>query len=346
MEGVEGGRQRCVHYYHYHFSLAARPPLLTTTTSGLHSLINRDQQESYRKDHERPYSTMATSMVSSAPFHQSPHGPPPPYSHTSSLPATHSLSGLISPPDSIRIGADEKRPQLSITGHRQSLPSIHEALSVPTSSFNATAPAAVRPPPTPSASFPQPPLPPSSIPRSYSQDVPPNQPTPLVQPQRSPPQPLHPQVPRLPRNDGPSSYNENQRPQSISSFHNRPPSQQSPYPAPHYDAIRYEREPQIVERQDVANGYPPQHQPPPPPPSASYGEYSGSVPLVSHSQSMHPPPTPYPPSRFKSEPPDKGYDNGASPNVRQPWPSVKRHLDIFEVELCLADVGSASLFLK
>ncbi|KAI9795988.1 MAG: hypothetical protein M1833_006564 [Piccolia ochrophora] len=64
---------------------------------------------------------MSAALVSPTMY----SGPPPPYSYPATMAsATPALTGLVSPPESRRTSGDDKEPQ----PHRQSLPSISEAL--------------------------------------------------------------------------------------------------------------------------------------------------------------------------------------------------------------------------
>ena len=72
-------------------------------------------------------------------------GPPPPYSYPSSTASSVlGLTGYISPPDSRRTSDDDKDPQAAL--HQQSLPSIHEALGKDQPLLYSAAPPAIVPP--------------------------------------------------------------------------------------------------------------------------------------------------------------------------------------------------------
>jgi len=96
-------------------------------------------------------------------------GPPPPYSYPSSTASSVMgfTTGYISPPESRRTSDGDKEP---LSAHRQSLPSIHEALGKDQSLFYSSGPASANPPPPTSvpASVHTPTTP---IPRSHPEAV-------------------------------------------------------------------------------------------------------------------------------------------------------------------------------
>ncbi|EDN94492.1 hypothetical protein SS1G_10366 [Sclerotinia sclerotiorum 1980 UF-70] len=154
-----------------------------------------------------------------------------------------SHSGLISPPESRRT-SDEKAPphQLQTNTHRQSLPSIQEALS----STSAK--------PVPYASPVSASAPPShpQIPYSQTQVLPPprtyEQGTFQSSQSRQPSPPVPIQPPPFPRTDLDSrSFAEPRRQSLLHPTISQPPPANS-YPAPRYEAPRYEQEPRVAER--------------------------------------------------------------------------------------------------
>ncbi|KAG9230967.1 hypothetical protein BJ875DRAFT_342507, partial [Amylocarpus encephaloides] len=169
--------------------------------------------------------------------------------------------GLVSPPDSRRT-SDHKTevPPLQTTQpHRQSLPSIHEALNP----NPYTSPVSASLPPS-HGQLPYhqgPPIPrtyPPSDHAPYPAQVAPSQARPA-----SPLRRIHPQANPFARSEPPpDSFPDAPRPPSISS---QPPTEPHfHYPGSRYELPRYEADPRAPDR--APNGY----APPPPPPLAPY----------------------------------------------------------------------------
>ncbi|KAF4628237.1 hypothetical protein G7Y89_g9919 [Cudoniella acicularis] len=244
--------------------------------SGILSIINRDSLERINTD--RSYtsiSTMAaTAVVSPASMYS--NGPPPPYSGWSAT-TVHSTSGLVSPPESRRTSDNKTEPPPPIQTaqpHRQSLPSIHEALG-PKPNPYASPVSASLPPAHNQLPYSQPQGPP--IPRSYppSDHAPYSTPVAPSQPrQASPPQPVHPHSNPFARPEPPpSSFPDAARHPSVANLQNPPPH--NPYPGPRYEPPRYEQDPRAPER--VVNGYP-HHSHPPPQTGYAYNQPPSHVP--------------------------------------------------------------------
>lgn len=184
-------------------------------------------------------------------------GPPPPYQSWSDS----SRAGLSSPPDSRR--TSDNKPENSYTNsnpqtQKQSLPSIHEALSGDSRTNPYTSPI--------STSFPPSGI---SITHGTSTTTRPYQshdhPYPTSQTHRppSPPQPLHPPTSSFSRVEV-SDVSRHSSTASLSSAH----VPHNPYPAtPRYESGRFENDQRQTER---LPGYLPPPPPPPPPPSGSY----------------------------------------------------------------------------
>lgn len=291
-------------------------------SSGIMSLINT----------ETP-SKSVSSMPSPAIL--SPHsiylsGPPPPYSGWSA-PGLHTASGLISPPDSRRTSDGRTEPPLlqiqTAPMQRQTLPSIHEALS-----SNGTC--------SRTSSYPSP-IPvsqPSSHPSThhqaiYAQTQPslgsrahasfehqsfPIQP-PSSQPHHSSPlQPLPPTS--FPRHDG---LSEHTRRPPMSSLQNAPASPPDPY------ASRYERFEQDRRASDMAsNGHGLQ------PSQSSYVH-------ASHPNQQHPPIRgpmfSYPNYQAQGHEPVEGWKSQKS-GPYEFQDHVNRSLDAYDFENCLIHV--------
>ncbi|EPE29348.1 Glucocorticoid receptor-like (DNA-binding) [Glarea lozoyensis ATCC 20868] len=217
--------------------------------SGILSITNRESADRFNTD--RTYTsapTMAT-LVSPASIYS--NGPPPPYSN---WPAP--AAGLVSPPESRRTSdnkADAPPPLQTIPPHRQSLPSIHEALNTKsyTSPVSASLPPAHHPAP-----YSQGPV----IPRTY----PPSDHAPysthicLSQTRHpSPPRPIHPQQAHAFSHVDPpqNNYQESQRHPAATAP--AAPSSHAQYPSHRHDPPRYDPDSQASER--PLNSY--SHQP-------------------------------------------------------------------------------------
>ncbi|KAM3079432.1 hypothetical protein ACMFMG_005863 [Clarireedia jacksonii] len=275
----------------------------------------------------------ATSLYSS--------GPQQPYSAGWSS-SSHPSSGLISPPESRRTSGDKNPlPLQTNSSHRQSLPSIHEALSSdPTRPGPYASPVSASLPPSHQLPYTQSQvLPP---PRAYASSEQPPYQAPLAPPpprQPSPPAPVQPSPFSRSEPNG-TSFSESRRP-SLSHAPTLqpppPPPPVNPYAASRYDGPRSEQEPRPLER--PTNTYP---QPPPP----------------LHTQHPYPPSQhvqPGPPNQIYAQaryPPRDDRDSHAawkdqkSPTQQHPhYQGVKRHLDVWEFEnnLACVNVSSSSL---
>ncbi len=339
MEALDGSnRQR---------SAPARSPpspivrRLTVHPSGtLLSVINREKIDHIPSD--RPPYTSASAMAATAVVSPSSiysNGPPPPYSSGWSATAAHSMSGLISPPDSRRTSDNKAEPPPPIQTaqpHRQSLPSIHEALSNgPKSSSYASPVSASLPPshPLPYSSQPQAP----SIPRSYPPTDHAAYPTQLAtsQPrQPSPPQPVHPQpnpFSRPEQGPGSGTFPEIPRHPSLTTLQ-APPPPHNPYATPRYEPARYEQDPRAPER--VPNGYAPN--PPQQPPSYVYGPGPAAMPSAGYQGSQYTQPRYHPQDRREMA---DGWKEGEKSEPGGPFKvNLKRRLDVWDFEMNLSEV--------
>ena len=242
-----------------------------STSSGIMSLINTDTPL-------KSASSMASPAVLSP---RSTYPPPPPYSGWAA-PGLHPTSGLISPPDSRRTSDGRTEPpplQVTTTPlQRQSLPSIHEALS-----SNSGGPR-THPYTSPisashhQAAYPQ--TQPSSGPRAYAQLEHQNFPTPPPNSQlhdhSSPPQPMHPTS--FPRSD---AFLEDTRRTTMTSLQNAPAPPPNPY-APRYERFEDRRASDMAsighsfQSPQQSYGYGPGSNQPPPPiqgPAFTYPNY-------------------------------------------------------------------------
>ncbi|APA16187.1 hypothetical protein sscle_16g109570 [Sclerotinia sclerotiorum 1980 UF-70] len=305
-------------------------------SSGILSIMNREHIERINTDTRYIQSNSMAAPISASPA-SARYSNGAPYS--AGWPAS-SHSGLISPPESRRT-SDEKAPphQLQTNTHRQSLPSIQEALS----STSAK--------PVPYASPVSASAPPShpQIPYSQTQVLPPprtyEQGTFQSSQSRQPSPPVPIQPPPFPRTDLDSrSFAEPRRQSLLHPTISQPPPANS-YPAPRYEAPRYEQEPRVAERfvERSMNEY---GQPAPLHNQHPYG----NAPTQSV-QPPHPPPQaqgypqpPYPP-RDDRDLGGPGYKNYKSQN--EPFnQGLKRQLEVWDVDNNLAQINVSSTSLQ
>lgn len=315
-------------------------------------MINRDKLEHINTDrpsYTRPSTMAATAVVSPTSLYG--NGPPPPYSSSNWSANSHPVSGLISPPDSRRTSDNKNEPPPPIQTqqpHRQSLPSISEALKdAPASGPYASPLSASIPPPhqlpygqSQATSIPRT-YPPSDHARYSTQQPPqPRQPT--------PPQPIHPQnIPFSRPEPGSGSFSEISRHSSIPTLQAAPsphnPYVPSRYESGRYETGRYEQDPRMYDRPPTGYSQPP--------PSQSQPSYIFGPP-------PHQIPTSAQPGPIFTQP---RYDSG-SQDPRDEWRSpkdyekpidpgaacrqgIKRHLDVYDFEqnLTLINVSSVEL---
>ncbi|KAH8601050.1 hypothetical protein B0O99DRAFT_589911 [Bisporella sp. PMI_857] len=314
----------------------------TARQSAILSLMNREKVGRINTDRSYSAPNMAaptSAIVSPTSIYS--NGPPPPYS-TGWPPAPNSslASGLISPPESRRTSDNTEPPPLSSQTasqpqHRQSLPSIHEALSSGPNSNPYASPISGSLPPT------------HNLPFSQSQAQPTTRPYPpestLFTPQppssrhASPPQPIHPHSNPFGRAESiPVSFPERARHSSLTSIQTASIPPPNPYTAPRYET-RYEQDPRASER--MANGYvknlSPQHH------AYSYGAGSQISPV-----SQHPP---YGQSRYN--PRDERVLDGWKGKEEEKPPAgfqqgLKRHLDVWDFENNLALINISSTLIQ
>jgi hypothetical protein len=275
-------------------------------------------------------------------------GPPPPYSYPSSaVSSVAGLAGYISPPESRRASDDDKEPPLA---NRQSLPSIHEALGKDKSLLYSSGPPPIVPPPPTSVpvSIHTPTTP---IPRSHPEAVLSGPPNPYATTQSTqthnynsePPDPRSQQAHRT-GSQGEESILRSQR------FVNQEPAShpgnstmaQSPNPA-------LRASPRMMQHQTSSPMFHPgmHHQAPVLPQPGYYG----GPPAYSY------PSQPVNSMPYKSQPSQRpewrndGLDIDRAEEMRKAalkrspgngqhyGESVKRHLDIFDLETSLNEVG-------
>ncbi|KUJ18008.1 uncharacterized protein LY89DRAFT_746068 [Mollisia scopiformis] len=304
--------------------------------SGILSLINREKVD--RINTERPMMAMATTAVVSPTSSMYSNGPSP-YSSGWSGPAAYSVSGLISPPESRRTSDNKTEPPPPIQTsqpHRQSLPSIHEALSNGPKPNPYASPVSASLPVSHQIPYSQPqsaPLPRAYPPSDHAQYPPQLAPSQTRQP--SPPHPVHPQPNFSRPEQSASSFPEVSRHPSITSLQ-AAPGPHNPYAAPRYEPARHEQDPRAQER--IPNGYPP-HPPPPQQPAYNYGPNPNQIPpppgqqVSIYNQSRYPPRDP----RELADP-WKG-EKQEPVSFRQ---GVKRHLDVWDFENNLAEINISS----
>lgn len=306
---------------------------------GLLSLINREDRITTTRPHT---STMAaTSLVSPTSMSLFQNVPPPPYSGWSGPPA-HPSSGLISPPESRRTSDNKTEPPPPIQTappHRQSLPSIHEALSSGGPKPNPYAsPVSASLPPSHQLPYSQSQAP--SIPRTYSNEHASYQPQLAPsQPRRpSPPQPVQPAPHPFSRTESiPTTFPEGRLGSLTTSLQSAPGPPPNPYAAPRYEPSRYEQESRAPER---TNGYT-HHPPPAQQPSYQYGPPPGHMPPTGPSGPSGPS---YNQPRYQQRDGREPVDNWKSREGYKTEPpefshGLKRHLDVWDFENNLAQVS-------
>jgi len=316
--------------------------------------LKRESAEHYQKHPSVAALTMSTAPLVSVSNMYS--GPPPPYSYPSSTASSVTgLAGYISPPESRRTSENDKEPPAS---QKQSLPSIHEALAAD-QPLSYTAP-----PPAPANSSQShhsaPALTPTTpIPRSHpatSPQGPPNpfshgQPLSLYSSQNHQPRTTHPPQ----HSFGPSEAN----PPPINAYESKlehvPPVRTT---QAYSDAARSDipnlSQPRISPtygpglssagpmNSQTQNGYKPFQQPSytyqPQPQNTAPSPYHPSDPY--HGHNAHPNTWRSDGSEInRAEEGRKAASRGASLGGQSYGESVKRHLDIFDLETSLNEVS-------
>jgi hypothetical protein len=278
-----------------------------------------------------PHPQTSAPLVAMSPTSLNyPSHPPPPYTHSTSAPQTaHAFSGLISPSqsqpsDSRRTSSDVKDPMQS---QRQSLPSIQEALLAPT----AFAPPRNPLDPSPARQYPSyPQYPPTPTSRANSMDTGSYQNA--SQPHRtSPPHPPHPSVYHRTDPVGPS-YDTQQHP-ALPSIRTALPTSSSNHPGHGPDYPRHEADPRTMGPVSAGYPHPPTHNGPhaPGPNSAHSPVYSPQSPL---SQRQY---------RARYDSNEEQHKMGENPATHKFYgPVVKRHLDYWDIEIEMSNVGLPS----
>lgn len=270
-------------------------------------------------------------------------GPPPPYSYQSTTAnSVAALNAYISPPDSRRTSGDEKEPPLP---HHQSLPSIHEALgteqhlSIPSLLSKAGPPATSNPTPQQSST--------TAAPRSHLET------SSIAAPNSS----THAHSPIHPSHD---SF-EKSRPQyssylqidsgsarfsainsQESSYMSTQPSRTGPSPVnsfrqpmqswPRHQSPMHDQLPRPSTHTNSQHGYPPYQ--------SAHTSYAPQTPrLASYEHAS----VPHPSWRCAGSEIDRAEEIRRAAVKQSPVPqafgeTVKRHLDIFELETSLNEV--------
>lgn len=274
----------------------------------------------------------ATAVASPASMYS--NAPPPPYSGWSA-PSSYATSGLVSPPESRRTSDHKNEPPSIQTAqpHRQSLPSIHEALGPKPNGPYAPPPAPASLPPQHHISYSQSQA--TSIPRSYppSDHAPyPTQIAPSQIRQSSPPQPVHPPSNPFARPEPPASaFSEPPRHPSLTSLQNGHYSHNS-YAAPRYEAPRFEQESRVPP-ESLTNGY--THHPPP----QQHGSYVYG-PGASHAPEAHSPAHKQPRDRDPRDPRemDASYKAPKEDEPLRYHVHLKRNFQVWEHDNYLSSV--------
>ena len=317
--------------------ITAGENVLTSTRPQLPALSYLDVDKVKRE--EDSYQTRNIGGAAPSPY---PSGPPPPYSHpppTSHLANSWSSvqSGVRTPPESRRTSGEQEDAKHAT---RQSLPSISEALGVDSqTSYSAPTPA----PPSASAhQSHQTPVPPSSPKRSYGMEPPPVPHSSYTSNGGYSDYPQYRETPRphsyAPQEPSRAAYAPERPPLHLQTSQAPPPSHSQPsaynYPtstSPGYDhpsnssagsmpppSVPYGYQP-----------YPPRYAQPTPPSSVNGG------PIYQPSANYPAPSTPN--SSWKTE--SSRYGEPRSITSADYSSSVKRHLDMFDLEGALNDVG-------
>ncbi|CAG8953404.1 hypothetical protein HYFRA_00010152 [Hymenoscyphus fraxineus] len=338
------------HRYTYNTSTALSPPAKPTMEavdgssrqSGILSIINREPLE--RSHSERSYtsapSMAATAVVSPVSMYSS--GPPPPYSNWPGQPG-HSTAALVSPPEPRRTLDNKAEPPSHQAPppqvHRQSLPSIHEALSASKPSFH-TSPV---PAPLPHSHSQQPYSQGPSIPRTYapsdhtpyaSQPPPqPRQPSPAHSIHHQPSNPfVRPEPPSTTFSDTAARH------PPVPSFQG-PPVTHNSYPPTRFEPPRYETDARGPER--VPNGY--NHHPPPHTHGPTPGAYPYQAP--SHAAGPHDPSYNQPRYPREGRPGDEAWKVEDDRSHMAPVPfkqGLKRRYLVWDFENYLSSINVSS----
>jgi len=312
--------------------------------------LKREGAEHYQKHPSVAALTMSTApLVSPSNMYS---GPPPPYSYPSSTASSVTgLAGYISPPESRRTSENDKEPSAI---HRQSLPSIHEALAAD-QSLSYTAP------PSASALSSQshhsaPTLTPTTpIPRSHPATSPQGPPNPFSHGQPSSLYSSQSYQPRLPQNSfGPSEANRPPRNTHDSKFEHVQatrttqayseaalldlPNLSQPRTSPTYGPGRSSPGPMNSQTQNGYKPYQSSYTYQPQPPSMAPSPYHPPDPY--HGVNSHPTTWRSDGSEInRAEEGRKAASRGGSLGGQSYGESVKRHLDIFDLETSLNEVS-------
>ncbi|KAK4546774.1 hypothetical protein LTR36_001506 [Oleoguttula mirabilis] len=312
------------------------------------------EEEAYR---DRNIGTVQSSpaVTAASPTYPYPTGPPPPYSQPPLPPSHHAnawpgaQSGVHIPPESRRTSGEEQEAKQTT---RQSLPSISEALGVDSQTSYSASTTAAPPPVTTHQPYSQPVAPASptsATARSYGmeppaarqsmytsnnayQSFPQYRPEPLPQHSFSPHDPPRP------------AYAPDIPPPQVQTSHGTQASQQaSGYTYPTRTSPHYEQPPShttgAMGPPTLPYGYtpyPPRYAQPTPPSSTTGG------PIYQPSLTYPAPPAPPAPSAtWKSEGSSKyGEDLTSAPAEYSS--SVKRHLDMYDVEGAVTEIAQTS----
>ena len=283
-------------------------------------------------------------------------GPPPPYSYPSSTASSITAYGGGGPPTESRLPADEDKEQPPPPPHRHSLPSIHEALA--TGPGPLSIPSLLSKPPPLSTPQPSQNISPTTvIPRSYpdaaSRGAPhpfnPHSPSYYRPPDSSEPPPRPQYSPRTSIGLNPSRFS------AVNTADDHyAPSQPSRSASSPTDAMRpMTHATQLQHSSPVYDRFPR----PPPPPSGypSLGSHATpySYPSSSASIPSYQPP-PLQPTHWRSngveidraEEVRRAAAKGSPPAGQAYGESVKRHLEDFDLETSLNEVGPADFEVK
>lgn len=292
------------------------------------------------RDQQQPYTSVSNpSAISQTSLY--PNHPPPPYSQSNlAAQSAHPLSGIMSPShsnptDSQRTSGDAKDPAQP---HRQSLPSIHEALFTPNSLVtprNAVDPS----PPRAYAGYPQPPPTPTS--RTNSIDAASYQ-SQVGLARRASPNPIHPTSYSRPEHMPPSPF-DNPRYPPLPSIRTALPTQSTSHPGPSPEFLKPEKDLRAIA--PVSAGYSQQS----PISTHHSSQTNGSNPMPAGAYSPQSPYHPQRPYRSRYDYDEAHAKIGENPITQKVYgPVVKRHLDYWDIEIelnnvCLSRVSACAI---
>ena len=284
-----------------------------------------------------PTNMPAPSLISPSTLYS---GPPPPYSYPSSgANSVVGVTGYISPTESRRMSNEDKEPSRK----NQSLPSIHEALHGNQTSQFTPAPPATAPPTSHPVSIPTPTTP---VPRSQLDPFTPGPPNPYAHSQPPMSYPTSSSVDRLPQSyyqKEPHSEVPRTRPPGLVLHESAHPSLHAKRAGSPTTPLRPPTQhrptsPTYTQTTQPTSSMPPQHVCSTYPSSYSYAPQTPGVHSSHHPYFQQPVWRSDGSEIDRAEEGRKAAPKTSSINGGQYGESVKRHLDIFDLETSLNEV--------